>query len=148
MKIALLEIGLVAVSETLSRLGLAPRAGRHLKAGPDARYNASPGVAKRLRNLLGAGGLVLLEEVCASLQKFAEDGKWPLVSIEAGLIEDPEIENWDRVVLYLHVRSTTRDVEAFLDAVYEHLDCFERNLPETRLTTFRKLIFVDAIATP
>lgn len=99
-----------------------------------------------MSRILGGDGLRVVNVTCTAVARFAIDERLALVKIDATTVSDPEVGDWERVVVYLHFRALPDEIEGLLDGVYSQLDKFEQALNENERAIFRRFVFVDAVS--
>lgn len=94
-------------------------------------------------NLLGIKGKITLGKVVNLIQKEAEEENWPLTKIEVHHEKDPEVEDWEYLVIVLDYNSPFEDANKYLNMLYDRLDEVADRLAPDEKAILAELIYID-----
>lgn len=94
-------------------------------------------------NLLGIKGKITLGKVINLIQKEAEKENWPLTKIEVHYRKDPEVEDWEYLVIMLYYGSSFEDANKHLNLLYTRLDDIAEGLNPDEKDILAELIYID-----
>ena len=89
-------------------------------------------------NYLGKDGLALLAGAKDLITNVSTDRGWPLSSIDVRHYRDPEIANWEYVVVSPVFDSTFGEADGFLETIFGYIDTFTETLGELERNLFRE----------
>lgn len=94
-------------------------------------------------NLLGIKGKITLGKVINLIQKEAEKEDWPLTKIEVHYRTDPEVEDWEYLVIVLYYDSSFEDANKYLNLLYTRLDDMAEGFNPDEKDILAELIYID-----
>ena len=94
-------------------------------------------------NLLGIKGKITLGKVVNLIQKEAEEENWPLTKIEVHYRKDPEVEDWEYLVIVLYYDSSFEEANKYLNLLYDRLDEVADRLDPNEKAILAELIYID-----
>lgn len=94
-------------------------------------------------NLLGIKGKITLGKVINLIQKEAEKEDWPLTKIEVHYRTNPEVEDWEYLVIVLYYDSSFEDANKYLNLLYTRLDDMAEGFNPDEKDILAELIYID-----
>lgn len=89
----------------------------------------------------------LVQRVVTKVKVAAKEDRWPLNRIEVDVYQDPEVANWEYLVVLLVFNSSFEAANEYLRRLYHQLDSFSQGLTEEELALFRRLVYFDIATT-
>jgi len=96
-----------------------------------------------IETLLGTKGKNTLSKVIDLVQKEAEENNWPLAKIEIQYRKDPEVKDWEYVLMILHFNATFEIADGYLCSLYEKIDTLANSLDEKEQKILQRTIYFD-----
>lgn len=96
-----------------------------------------------IETLLGTKGKNTLNKVIDLVQKEAEENNWPLAKIEIQYRKDPEVKDWEYVLMILHFNATFEIADGYLCSLYEKIDTLANSLDEKEQKILQRTIYFD-----
>ena len=93
--------------------------------------------------LLGTKGEIVLNKVINLIQRVAEEENWPLTKIEVHYRKDPEVEDWEYIVIVLYYDSSFEDANKYLNILYNRLEDVAERLNADEKAILAELIYID-----
>lgn len=88
----------------------------------------------------------LVRRVVDEVKSAASAESWPLNRIEVELYQDPEVANWEYLVVLLVFDNSFDEFDKanqYLEQLYHRLEGFSQGLTGEALDLFRRLIYFD-----
>lgn len=98
---------------------------------------------QQVRNLLGTRGERVLRQVLDIIKTSAESLGWPLVKVEVRHTRDPEVKDWEYVLLVLVFNCSFDTADKHLHEFYDYLDNLTRRLNDEEREILWRLLFFD-----
>jgi hypothetical protein len=105
----------------------------------DVSYNNKDSVY----TLLGIKGAPILDKITNLIQKEAAEKSWPLTEIEVSYRKDPEVEDWEYLLILLHFDSSFNKADNYLNLFYARLDKLIERLNTDEKDILTRLIYID-----
>lgn len=94
-------------------------------------------------NLLGIKGKITLGKVINLIQRVAEEENWPLAKIEVHYKKEPDVQDWEYVVIALDYDSSFEDADKYLNLLYTRLDDMAEGFNPDEKDILAELIYID-----
>ena len=94
-------------------------------------------------HLLGSVGLEVLNQLVGLVHSTASNNHWPLAGVEWHLLEDPKVEDSQRLVLILKLNAAFEQADAVLKGFYQPMQQMADALPEDARHVLFDKIYVD-----
>lgn len=96
-----------------------------------------------IETLLGTKGKDTLNKVINLIQKEAEEDNWPLAKIEVQYRKDPEVKDWEYLIIVLDYDSSFEDANEYLNILYNRLEDVAERLNADEKAILAELIYID-----
>ncbi len=93
--------------------------------------------------LLGSRGKSALGQVLSVVKSLAQGMEWPLDRVEVHYVRDPEVEDWEYVLLLLVFTCDFDTADRYLHKLYNQIDMLTGKLSDEEQEVLRRLIFFD-----
>lgn len=97
--------------------------------------------------ILGNAGARVLKDAISEIKKAANDGSWPLSSININIASDPDADVSSYIVATLKLDTNFENGEEFLNYLYPILQRFADNLSVRSRSVFMDMIYFDVETT-
>lgn len=96
-----------------------------------------------VETLLGSKGKYTLEKVLSLIKNSAAELDWPLTGVEVRYIRDPEVKDWEYVLVLLAFTCDFDTADRHLHKLYDHIDMLSRKLGDEEAEILQRMIFFD-----
>jgi|GEM_PF-1550568 hypothetical protein len=96
-----------------------------------------------VETLLGSQGKYVLEQVLRVVKDLALKMDWPLDRVEIRYIRDPEVEDWEYILLLLVFNCDFDTADRHLNELYNEIDVLTGKLSHEEQEALRRMIFFD-----
>lgn len=93
--------------------------------------------------MLGSKGKYTLEKVLSLVKNSSAELDWPLTRVEICHVRDPEVEDWEYVLLLLVFTCDSDTANRHLYELYDHIDTLSRKLSDEEAEILQRMIFFD-----
>lgn len=93
--------------------------------------------------LLGSQGKHVLEKVVNLVRNITQEEKWPLHKVGISLVKDPEITDWEYVLVLLCFDCDFKAADEYLHDFYKKLDVFVEKLDGEGQEIIQRMIYFD-----
>jgi len=98
---------------------------------------------KLVEGLLGNNGKYVLEQVLKVVKDVALETDWPLDRIDIRYVRDPEVKDWEYVLLLLVFSCDFDTADRHLHELYNQLDMLTAKLSDKEQKILQRMIFFD-----
>lgn len=96
-----------------------------------------------VEGLLGNKGKNVLEQVLKVVKDLALKMNWPLERVEVRYVRDPEVQDWEYVLLLLVFTCDFEIADRHLNELYNEIDMLTSKLSDEEQEVLRRMIFLD-----
>lgn len=96
-----------------------------------------------VETLLGTQGKRVLEKVLSLVKGLAAELDWPLERVEIRHVRDPEVEDWEYILLLLGFNCDFDTADRHLQELYNEIDMLSGKLGDEEDEVLRRMIFFD-----
>lgn len=96
-----------------------------------------------VETLLGNKGKRTLEKVLSLIKSSASELDWPLARVEIHYVRDPEVEEWEYILLLLVFTCDFETADGHLNELYNEIDVLTVKLSDEEQEALRRMIFFD-----
>jgi len=96
-----------------------------------------------VETLLGSQGKHVLEKMLSLVKSSAVELDWPLDRVEVRYVRDPEVEDWEYVLLLLVFTCDFDTADKHLHELYNQTDMLSSKLNDEDQEVLRRMIFFD-----
>ncbi len=96
-----------------------------------------------VETLLGSQGKSVLEQVLSVIKDLARGMGWPLDRVEIRYVRDPEVKDWEYVLLLLVFTCDFDTADRHLHELYNQIDMLTGELSDKGQEVLRRMIFFD-----
>ncbi len=98
---------------------------------------------KLVETLLGSQGKYVLEQVLSVVKDLALGMDWPLDRVEIRYIRDPEVKDWEYVLLLLVFTCDFDTADTHLHELYNQIDMLTGKLSNKEQEVLQRMVFFD-----
>jgi len=96
-----------------------------------------------VETLLGSQGKYVLEQVLSVVKDLALEMDWPLDRVEIHYVRDPEMEDWEYVLLLLVFTCDFDTADRHLHELYNQIDMLSGKLSDKEQEVLQRMVFFD-----
>lgn len=96
-----------------------------------------------VETLLGSKGMSALEQVLSVVNNLTRAKNWPLDRVEVRYVRDPEVEDWEYILLVLVFTCDFDAADRYLHELYNQIDLLTGKLSDEEQEVLRRMIFFD-----
>lgn len=96
-----------------------------------------------VETLLGSKGKFALGQVVSIVKNLAQERDWPLDRIEVRHVHDPEVKDWEYVLLLLVFTCDFDTADRHLHELYDQIDVLTGKLGDEEREILRRVVFFD-----